>query len=77
MAQELRKVKFALSFPQGFSLDETEQAEAEELSRVRNGFFHGETEEMYDDLKQCKFVVEDEETGVVHCVDPQLVQFIK
>lgn len=77
MAQELRKVTFALSFPQGFFPDENEQAEAEELARIRNGLFHGETEIMDDELKKCQFVVEDEETGKVYYVDPRLVTFIK
>lgn len=77
MAQELRKVTFALNFTQGFFPDENEQTEAEEMSRVRNGLFHGETEVMDDELKTCLFVIEDEETGKVHYVDPRLVTFIK
>jgi hypothetical protein len=77
MAQELRKVTFALSFPQGFFPDENEQTEADELARIRNGLFHGETEVMDDELKKCQFVVEDEETGKVHYVDPRLVTFKK
>ena len=77
MAQNLRKVTFALSFPQGFFPDENEQTEADELARIRNGLFHGETEVMDDELKKCQFVVEDEETGKVHYVDPRLVTFKK
>ncbi|MBR1902571.1 MAG: hypothetical protein IJ826_06315 [Bacteroidaceae bacterium] len=77
MDNKLRKVTFSLNFPQGYCLDEKMQAEADELARVRNGFYHDKTEVMDGELKTCKFVVEDEETGKVHYVDPQLVTFIK
>lgn len=77
MAQELRKVSFALNFPQGFLPDGNEQAEIEDFSRFRNGFFHGITEVMDDELKTCQFVIEDEETGKVYYIDPRLVRFIK
>ncbi len=77
MEKEIRRVKFAFGYPQGFCLDENEQKEADEMARIRNGIFHGETEQMNDELKVCMFVIEDEETGKVHYVDPQLVTFIK
>lgn len=76
MSQDLRKVTFALNFPQGFSPDEKEQKEADELARVRTGLFYDKTEVMDGELKTCKFVVEDEETGKVYYVDPRLVTFI-
>lgn len=75
--EELRKVTFSLNFPQGFYPDEKEQAEVDGLKRVRKGLFHGKTEVMDGELKVIMFVVEDEETGEIHFVDPRLVTFKK
>ena len=75
--EELRRVTFSLNFPQGFYPDEKEQAEVDELAHVRNGLFYGKTEVMDGELKIVMFVVEDEETGKIHYVDPRLVTFIK
>ncbi len=43
----------------------------------RTGFFHGETEVEDGKLKKLMFVVEDEKSGVVYIVNPELVTFIK
>ena len=76
MAQDLRKVTFSLNYPQGFFPDDEKvQVEAEELTRGRNGLFHGSTEVIENDLKILKFIIEDEETGEVYQIDPLLVKF--
>ena len=76
MAKELRKVKFSLNYPNGFSPDEEEQKEMNEQSHKRNGLFHGETEIHDGNLKKLMFVIEEEETGTVFTVNPELVSFI-
>ena len=79
MEQTLKKVTFRLHPMAGFSPDEDEMNEMQELARTRKGWFHGRTE-VYDkdhDMKTLLFVIEDEETGVVHKVDPELVKFEK
>lgn len=77
MEEKLRKVFFSLNFQQGFISDEKKQEEANEMARERCGLFHGQTEVMTGDLKTLMFVVEDENTGEVHLVYPQLVKFKK
>lgn len=75
MEKELRKVTFSLNYPMGFSPDENEQKEMNEQSRKRNGRFHGSTEIEDGGLKKLMFVVEEEGTGVVYSVNPELVVF--
>ena len=75
MEKELRKVTFSLNYPMGFSPDANEQKEMDEQSRKRNGFFHGKTEIKDGELKKLMFVVEEESTGEVYSVNPELVVF--
>ena len=79
MEQTFKKVTFRLLPMAGFSPDEDEMNEMQELARMRKGWFHGHTE-VYDkdhDMKTLLFVIEDEETGEVHKVNPELVKFEK
>ena len=79
MEHVFRKVTFSFAPACGFSPDEDEQNELIESARVREGVFYGTTED-YDEkngLKILKFVVEEEETGKIHYVDPLLVKFKK
>lgn len=77
MEKELEKVTFSLNYQSGFSPDENEQKEMDEQSRKRTGFFHGRTEVEDGELKKLMFVVEDEKSGVVYIVNPELVIFVK
>lgn len=77
MAQEIRKVTFALNVASGFTPDDTEQRELDELSRRREGLFHGTTEVQEGELKKTKFIIEDVQTGKMHEVNPLLVEFVK
>ena len=77
MEQTLRKVTFAVIPSWEFSPNEDEQKEISDLSRKRDGVFHGTTEVCENDLKTLLFVIEDEETGKVYHVDPLLVKFKK
>lgn len=77
MEKKLRKVTFSLNHPMGFSPDFNEQKEMSEQSCERKGFFHGETEIKDGELKKLMFVVEEESTGNVYTVNPELVIFNK
>jgi len=77
MEQEIRKVIFSLIPLSGFTPDETQQAEQDELARKRMGLYRGSTEVIENGLKTLKLVVEDEETGIIHEVDKSLVEFLK
>lgn len=77
MEKQLKKVTFSLNYQSGFSPDDNEQKEMDEQSCKRTGFFHGETEVEDGKLKKLMFVVEDEKSGVVYIVNPELVTFIK
>lgn len=77
MNKESRKVIFALAFQSGFTPDEQEQMKMDEEARKRKGLFYGSEEIYVDGLKKLVFCVEDEESGMVYKVDPELVQFVK
>lgn len=77
MEQNLRKVTFAFISSSGFTPDEKDQNEMNEMARRRNGLFYGSTEILEGELKTLKFVVEDLETGEVHQVNPLFVKFEK
>lgn len=72
---ENRKVVFSFIPLTGFTPDEEEQKELDEMARKREGLFHGETEVEENGLKKTLFVIEDLETGKVNNVDPLLVEF--
>ena len=77
MTQELMKVTFTLIPSAGFTSDEKEQKELNEMARRRNGLYLGSTEVLENDLKTLKLVIEDEGTGEIYEVDPLLVKFNK
>ena len=72
---ENRKVVFSFIPLTGFTPEEEEQKELDEMARKREGLFHGETEVEENGLKKTLFVIEDLETGKVNNVDPLLVEF--
>lgn len=77
MEQTLKKVTFTFIPSWEFSPNEDEQKQIDELSRKRDGIFHGITEVCENELKTLLFVIEDEETGKIYKVDPSLVKFKK
>lgn len=77
MEKTFREVTFAFIPQCGFSPDEDERKELEDLARRRDGVFYGTTEVNENGLKTLLFVIEDEETGSVYHVDPTLVEFKK
>lgn len=72
-----QKVTFSFVEICGFTPDEDEQKKLEDLARRRDGVFYGSTEVYEKGLKTLKFVIEDEETGGIHHVNPLLVVFKK
>ena len=77
LLQEPRKVYYSFSSNAGFTPDEEEQKELDEMARKREGIFHGTKEIMDEDLKKTLFIIEDIETGVINEIDPLYVQFKK
>ena len=81
--EKLRKVTFRLSYPSGFKPDQTEEEvkEQKEQEKERCGYFHewaptseGSENEVFHVRKVG--IVEEECTGKVFCVVPELIQFI-
>jgi len=81
MANELRKVSYALGYPQGFVPDENVQKEQDELSEWKDGFFHIWTYQEELSPQSGNFrekvvaLVEDIDTGEVHLVNYDLIKF--
>jgi hypothetical protein len=74
---EEKQVLFSLIPQSGFTPNEQEQSELDDLSRKRDGICYGKTEVFENGLRVLKFVVEDEETGEVYEINPKLVKFKK
>ena len=74
---EGKEVIFSLIHQSGFTPDEQEQKDLNDMLRKRNGLCYGSTEVIENELKTFKFIVEDEETGEVFEVPPTLVKFKK
>lgn len=80
--EKLRKVSFRLNYLDGFEPDLTpeELKEREEQERERQGYFH-EWAATTDDASNGTFrinkvgIVEEEGTGQVYCVFPDLICF--
>ena len=85
MDREIRKVTFSLETFVGFNPELTpqEEKEQEELTRLRQGYFHGIVKREEKSAQSGNFVevtyalVEDCETGRMHYVQPELITFIK
>ncbi|MBQ7422921.1 MAG: hypothetical protein IJV27_12400 [Prevotella sp.] len=82
MSKELRKVSFRLNYERGFEPDQTKEElkEQEEQERVRKGYFH-EWASTTDNDENISFrvnkvgIVEEEGTGRVYCIFPDLITF--
>lgn len=81
--EKLRRVTFRLSYPSGFTPDQTEEEvrKQEEQEKERCGYFH-EWAPTSKGVENEKFriekvgIVEEEGTGMVFYVVPDLIQFI-
>lgn len=82
MCTKLRKVAFRLNYQHGYepNLNSKEQEEREEQNRERNGYFHNWAS-VTDNNKDVSYrvnevgIVEEEDTGQVYCVAPDLIKF--
>ena len=82
MCKKLRKVTFRANYPDGFYPDQTPEKgqEREGQERERQGYFH-EWASTTDNNEDVSFrvnkvgIVEEEGTGQVYCVFPDLIKF--
>ena len=78
MAEEIKKVIYSFIHSAGFSPDEEEQKELDEMARKRDGYLHRFAEVDIDGVRKCVAIIEDAETGnVVQLEDPTLVSFVE